>query len=323
MTDIKADHIVRASTDTIHWGFFDGALPPVCTIQSGQTVTIDTISGGPDNMPTSGALGILPEHPGIIAALTPKLGLHILTGPVAVESAEPGDMLEVRIEKIELRQNWGFNLNKPLYGTLPEDFPIGRIVHLPLDRERMVSTMPWGAEIPLAPFFGVMGVAPPPSYGAISTIEPREHGGNIDNKELVAGTKMYFPVWQKGALFSVGDGHAVQGDGEVNLTAIETALTGTFTLILHKGNGLRFPRAETDTHFIAMGMDADLDDAAKQALRQMIAWIGELAGLSAEDAYMLCSLACDLRVTQLVDGNKGIHAMLAKSLLPNHKPYPS
>jgi acetamidase/formamidase len=186
----------------------------------------------------------------------------------------------------------------------------------------MIATMPWGTEIPLAPFFDVMGVAPPP-YGAISTVEPREHGGNIDNKELVAGTTIYFPVWQKGALFSAGDGHAVQGDGEVNLTAIEKALTGTFTLILHKGNGLRFPRGETDTHFIAMGMNADLDDAAKQALREMIAWIGELSGLSAEDAYMLCSLACDLRVTQLVDGNKGIHAMLSKSLLPNHKPNPA
>jgi acetamidase/formamidase len=186
----------------------------------------------------------------------------------------------------------------------------------------MIATMPWGTEIPLAPFFDVMGVAPPP-YGAISTVEPREHGGNIDNKELVAGTTIYFPVWQKGALFSAGDGHAVQGDGEVNLTAIEKALTGTFTLILHKGNGLHFPRGETDTHFIAMGMNADLDDAAKQALREMIAWTGELSGLSAEDAYMLCSLACDLRFTQSVDGNKGIHAMLSKSLLPNHKPYPA
>jgi acetamidase/formamidase len=167
-----------------------------------------------------------------------------------------------------------------------------------------------------------MGVAPPPVYGPISTIEPREHGGNIDNKELVSGTTLFLPVWAKGALFSAGDGHAAQGDGEVNLTAIETALSGTFRLILHKGNGLTFPRAATDTHFIAMGLNADLDDAATQALRQMIRWIGELSGLSAEDAYMLCSLACDLRVTQLVDGNKGVHAMLAKSLLPNHKPYP-
>jgi acetamidase/formamidase len=323
MSDIKASHVIPASAETIHWGFFDSALPPVCTIKSGETVTINSISGGPDQLPTSASFDILPEHRGIIATLKPKLGLHILTGPVAVEGAEPGDMLEVRIEKIELRQNWGYNLNKPLFGTLPEDFPVGRIVHIPLDRKRMIATMPWGTEIPLAPFFGVMGVAPPPNYGAISTVEPREHGGNIDNKELVAGTTIYFPVWQNGALFSAGDGHAAQGDGEVNLTAIETALSGTFTLILHKGNGLRFPRAETDTHFIAMGMDADLDDAAKQALREMIAWIGELSGLSAADAYMLCSLACDLRVTQLVDGNKGIHAMLAKSLLPNHKPYPS
>ena len=316
-----AHHVVPAAPETIHWGFFDAALAPVCTVKSGDSVTIHTISGGPDHLP-SGSFAILPEHPKVLAALKPKLGLHILTGPVAVEGAEPGDMLEVRIERIELRQDWGWNLMKPLYGALPEDFPFERLVHIPLDSDRMTAKLPWGTELPLAPFFGVMGVAPPPVYGPISTIEPREHGGNIDNKELVSGTTLFLPVWAKGALFSAGDGHAAQGDGEVNLTAIETALSGTFRLILHKGNGLTFPRAATDTHFIAMGLNADLDDAATQARRQMIRWIGELSGLSAEDAYMLCSLACDLRVTQLVDGNKGVHAMLAKSLLPNHKPYP-
>jgi acetamidase/formamidase len=127
-------------------GFFDAALPPVCTIKSGETVTINTISGGPDQFPSSSSFDILPENPGIIATLKPKPGLHILTGPVAVEGAEPGDMLEVRIDKIDLRQNWGYNLNKPLYGTLSEDFPVGRIVHIPLDRKRMIATMPWGTE---------------------------------------------------------------------------------------------------------------------------------------------------------------------------------
>jgi acetamidase/formamidase len=321
MSDTAAPHSLPVSPETLHWGFFDAALKPALTIRSGETVTIDTISGGPevlDGCPHD----ILPEHRPTLAALQPKLGLHILTGPVAVEGAEPGDMLEVRIESITLRQDWGWNTMRPLLGTLPEDFPYSRLVYLPLDRERGVSQMPWGTEVPLAPFFGVMGVAPPPAYGAISTVEPREHAGNIDNKELVAGTTLFLPVWAPGALFSVGDGHAVQGDGEVNLTAIETALTGTFRLVLHKGAGLRFPRAMTATHFIAMGMDLDLDDAAKQALREMIKWIGELSGLPPDDAYMLCSLACDLRVTQLVDGTKGIHAMLPRALLPGHKPYP-
>jgi acetamidase/formamidase len=246
-------------------------------------------------------LTVLPEHRAVLEHIQPKLGPHILTGPVAVEGAEPG---------------------KPLFGTLPEDFPFERLVHLPLDRGRGMATMPWGTELPLAPFFGVMGVAPPSAWGAISTIEPRQHGGNMDNKELVEGTALFLPVWAEGGLFSVGDGHAVQGDGEVNLTAIEASLKGAFTLILHKKAGLAFPRAATPTHYIAMGMDPDLDDAAKQALREMIKWMGELAGLSPEDAYMFCSLACDLRVTQLVDGNKGVHAMLAKSLLPGARPYP-
>ena len=315
------DHALPASAETIHWGYFDAAMPPVRTVKSGETITIDTISGGPDELPGA-PFELLPEHRGILSALRPKLGLHILTGPVAVEGAEPGDILEVRIEAIELRQDWGWNLMKPLYGTLPEDFPFSRLVHIGFDRAAMTATMPWGTRLPLAPFFGVMGVAPPPAYASISTVEPREHGGNIDNKELVAGTTLFLPVWAPGALFSVGDGHAAQGDGEVNLTAIETALRGTFRLILHKGAGLAFPRAMTGTHFIAMGFDADLDDAAKQALREMIRWIGELSGLRPEDAYMLCSLACDLRVTQLVDGNKGVHAMLARALLPDHKPYP-
>ncbi len=318
---VPAHHDVQATPESIHWGFFDAALTPVCTVRSGDRVTIATVSGGPDVL-ASTPYPILPEHPGILRALTPKLGMHILTGPVAVEGAAPGDMLEVQVERIELRQDWGWNLMRPLMGTLPEDFPFSRLVHLPLDREAMTATMPWGTKVPLAPFFGVMGVAPPPAYGAISTVEPREHGGNIDNKELVAGTSLFLPVWAPGALFSAGDGHAVQGDGEVNLTAIETALTGTFRLVLHKNAGLAFPRIMTTTHFIAMGMDADLDDAAKQALREMIAWIGELSGLAPEDAYMLCSLACDLRVTQLVDGNKGIHAVLARALLPGAKPYP-
>ena len=146
---------------------------------------------------------------------------------------------------------------------------------------------------------------------------PREFGGNMDNKELVAGTTLYLPVWTEGALFSAGDGHAVQGDGEVCLTAIEASLSGTFELVVRKDLSLKFPRAESPTHYITMGMNEDLDDAAKQALREMIALVGEVAGLSPEDAYTLCSLAADLRVTQLVDGNKGIHAMLDKAVLPS------
>ena len=150
-------------------------------------------------------------------------------------------MLEVRILDVQLRQDWGYNLIRPLWGTLPEDFPEPRLIHIALDAARSVGRLPWGTELPLAPFFGVMGVAPPPAWGRISTTQPRAHGGNLDNKELVAGATLYLPVWAEGALFSAGDGHGVQGDGEVCVTAIETALEGVFEFHLRRDFSLRFP----------------------------------------------------------------------------------
>ena len=305
-------HTVPAGPETCHWGFFDAGLKPLLTVASGDTVTLSSVSGGPDVLPEEGRFEILPDHLAIQRALQPKLGAHILTGPIAVEDAAPGDVLQIDILAIEPRQNWGYTRVRPLAGTLPEDFPIRRLWHSAIDRQRERATLPWGAEIELAPFFGVMGVAPPPVYGAVSSIQPREFGGNMDLKELVAGTTLYLPVWAPGGLFSAGDGHGVQGDGEVCVTALETALSGTFRLVLRKDLHFTLPRAETPSHWITMGFDEDLDDAAKAALRQMIDLIGERLGLGREDAYMFASLAVDLRVTQLVDGNKGIHAMLAK-----------
>ncbi|HEX9534477.1 MAG TPA: acetamidase/formamidase family protein, partial [Stellaceae bacterium] len=205
-------HELRASPETCHWGFFDAGLKPVLTIASGDTVTVDCVSGGPDVLPQDGKFEILPDHLAIQRALEPRLGAHILTGPIAVEGAEPGDVLEIQILSIDPRQNWGYTRIRPLSGTLPEDFPIRRIWHTAIDRQRGIATVPWGAEIELAPFFGVMGVAPPPVYGAVTSIVPREFGGNMDLKELVAGTTLYLPVWASGALFSAGDGHGVQGD---------------------------------------------------------------------------------------------------------------
>ena len=237
---------------------------------------------------------------------------------MAVEGAAPGDTLEVRIERIDPAADWGYNAVRPLVGTPPEDFPETRVLHIPVDRLARSCRLPWGTVLPLSPFFGVMGVAPPPVYGRISTAPPREHGGNLDNKELVAGTKLFLPVHAPGALFSAGDGHGVQGDGEVCITALEMCLDGAFTLILHKA-GTReawgFPRAETPGHFISMGLDEDLDQAMKQALREMIGFITARTNLSALDAYQFCSLACDFRVTQTVNGIKGVHGMMAKALL--------
>ena len=242
-------------------------------------------------------------------------GPHFMTGPVFINGAEPGDVLEVRILTAEIRSDWGWNLFLPKRGTLPEDFPQARRLHIRLDAERQVAMMPWGLILPLRPFFGVIGVAPPREWGSITSVIPRAHGGNMDNKELLPGSKLFLPVWTSGGLLSVGDGHAVQGDGEVCLTAIEACMRGRFEVIFRKSLKLDFPRAETPTHFITMGTDPDLDEAAKAALRNMIMLITERSGLSREDAYTLCSIAADLRVTQLVNDHKGIHVMLPKSVL--------
>jgi acetamidase/formamidase len=308
-------HELRATPETVHWGWFDAALPPALTVDPGDLVTIRTVSGAAHENPPPGPLAVMPEHAAIQAAVRPELGPHILTGPIAVRGAMPGDTLEVRVKGLTLPQPWGWNIQKPLLGSLPEDFPSYRIVHIPLDLARSVAVLAFGIELPLAPFMGVIGVAPPPAYGRISSVEPREHGGNLDLKELGVGSTLLLPVHAPGALLSVGDGHAVQGDGEVNLTAIETALDGTFELILHQGTGQSWPRAETATHLITLGMDPDLDDAAKRALKEMIALLAG-RGLGREDAYMLCSLIADLRVTQLVDGNKGVHCMIEKRFAP-------
>jgi acetamidase/formamidase len=311
---MSAHHVLNSSPETCHWGYFDAALKPVLTVESGDRVTVHTLSGGPGELPSSG-FEVLPEHRLVHQKVQQKFGPHILTGPIAIAGAKPGDVLEVAIEAIELRQDWGWNLMAPLRGSLPEDFPRRRVLHFPISRNARTARLPWGGEIPLHPFFGIVAVAPKPAYGTVSSVEPREFGGNIDCKEFTAGTSILLPVWTEGALFSTGDGHAVQGDGEVNLTALETALSGTFHFVLHKNRGLRVPRALTPTHYITMGMDPDLDDAAKQALRDMIRLLGEIAGLSPDDAYAFCSLACDLHVTQLVDGNKGVHAMMARALI--------
>ena len=310
-----ATHHVPATPSTIHWGTF-GGHDPVLTVRSGDSVTLECVSGAPDVMPPAGSgLRVPPALAAIHAGNPPRLGPHILTGPVAVTGAEPGDTLEVRIEQIELGADWGFCGHRPLAGTLPEDFPHRYLSHIPVDRAAWTCSPPWGGTLPMAPFFGVMGVAPPPHYGTLSTKEPREHGGNLDNKELGAGATLFLPVWVPGALFSAGDGHGLQGDGEVCINALEMCLTGTFTLVLHKGAGLRHPRGETATHWISMGMNEDLDLAMKQALREMIAFITARSNLTADQAYQFCSLAVDFRVTQTVNGEKGVHGILRKGLL--------
>ena len=284
-------HTLLAGPDTVHWGFFDASLAPVLTIDSGDTVTVTTISGSPDLLPQPGTdLEILPEYAQVYAKHVHRHGPHIMTGPIYVAGAEPGDTLEVRIKDIQLRQNWGYNLIRPLSGTVPEDFgDTWRAIQIPIDIARKVARPQWGGELPLSPFFGNTGTAPPAAWGRCTSVIPRAFGGNMDNKEFVAGSALFLPVFNRGALFSAGDGHAVQGDGEVCVTAVETALQGTFELTVRKDVRLTLPRAETPTHLITMAFDASLDHAAKQAVREMLKLLAELTQLSREDAYSLMS----------------------------------
>jgi acetamidase/formamidase len=217
-------------------------------------------------------------------------GPHILIGP----------NIEVRILEVKLQQDWGYNIIRPLAGTLQDEFHETRLMHIPLDEKRNVARLPWGLELPLAPFFGIMGAAPPKRWGRITSIVPGAHGGNLDNKELAAGARLFLPIFVEGGLFSCGDGHGAQGDGEVCITTIETALQRTFELIIRDDLAMTYPRAETPTHFVTMGMDPDLDQCATIALRDMIKLLGEMTNLTKEDAYTLCSVAADLRVTQTV-----------------------
>ncbi len=306
--------IIEAGPATCHWGYFDATLPPVANIKSGDEVTINTVSGGPQVLPDSNFY-VPPELLALHAEGPPAMPGHILTGPIAVEGAQMGDVLQVDILDVQLRQDWGYNMIRPLVGTLPLEFEETALTIIPLDAARGEATMPWGLKLPLAPFFGVMAVAPPAQWGRISTIEPRAHGGNLDNKELVAGTTLYLPVHTEGALFSCGDGHGAQGDGEVCVTAIETALQGRFRLTVRRDMDVTYPQAETPTHIITMGMHADLDQCVEIALRRMIEVVMARAGISRAQAYMLCSLAGDLRITQTVNREKGVHMMMAKNLI--------
>lgn len=314
-------HHLEATPETVVWGRFSARIEPVLTIRSGDSVVVETYSGIAELYPAQGSgMTVSPKLRTINEAGLPFRWGHLLTGPIAIEGAMPGDVLEVRIEAIEPLADWGFNAVEPFDGTLPQDFimPERVLSHIGIDRASRTARLPWGTPLPLDPFFGVMGVAPPPEYGEISSREPRKHGGNLDNRRLVAGTTVFFPVWAQGALFTCGDGHGLQGDGEVCVTALETALEGRFTFVLHKAGTIAertLPRAESPSHLISMGFDADLDEALRIAVREMISMICERSTLGRTEAYQLCSLAADFAVTQSVNGEKGIHGHLPKSAL--------
>ncbi len=307
-------HTIPATPENMVLGYLDATSPPVLEIESGDTVTLSSFpAGGMESLPE---LSRVPaDYLAALKALPAGPGPHFITGPVHVRGAMPGDTLQVDILDAKPTMDWGFVAILPLLGTLPDEFTDYETIHPVIDRDRNVCILPWGTEIPLDPFFGIIGVAPPKAWGRCGSPVPRAFGGNMDNKELKPGATLYLPVFNEGALFMAGDGHAVQGDGEVCITALETGLTGTFRLTVRKDIKIDFPFAENATHLMSIGLDEDLDDAAKQAVREMVKHVCLRTNLSRNQAYMLCSLIADLRITQTVDGNKGVHMMLAKNML--------
>jgi acetamidase/formamidase len=311
-------HELKLLPQNIHWGYYDAAVKPVLRIASGDTVRIETMIAR--GIPRLKAAGLpdaeIPESlKAVESAVTERgPGAHPMTGPIWVEGAEPGDVLEVKMLAFEFLHPYGVSGFMPGGGTLPDDFPYARFKLVRFDTRAGTADFGSGITLKLAPFFGSVGVAPSPLVGRVSSNPPGPHTGNLDNKELVAGSTLYLPVHVPGALLSIGDGHAMQGDGEVSLTALETSLRGTVQVTVRKGRHLNWPRAETPTHYITMGLNTDLDEAAEMAVREMVQFLVEEKKMNRDEAYILCSLAVDLHVTQLVDGTKGVHAMVAKSI---------
>ena len=309
-------HRLEASPTTVAYGHYWAETKPALTIDSGDIIDVDTmLTNTPDRLEKSGvpARDIQASLRAIVEQVKDRgPGGHILTGPVYVESADSGDVLEVKVLSIDLKIPYGYNgCSGFLRELCDREKPTTKIFRL--DSKKMTAEFAPGIVVPLKPFFGSMGVAPPLSLGRVSSNPPSIHAGNLDNKELVAGTTLYIPIHVKGALFEVGDGHAAQGDGEVDQTAIETSLRGRLQLTVRKDMKLEWPRGETPSHWITMGMDTSLVKSTQIAVREMVKLIQEKKQLSQTEAYQLASIAADLKITQLVDGNVGVHMMISKS----------
>jgi acetamidase/formamidase len=308
---------LKATPGTVHRGFFDASLKPVLKIDSGSVIRLETSTGNPRYFEKLGVpkekipRELYAEYEGVD---NDGRGDHTLTGPIFVNGAEPGDMIEVRIRSVDVRLPIGAQSFTPNRGLLPEDFPYAKDKVLFIDLAKKTIDYGNGVIVPARPFWGVMGVAPPEGMGRVPSGAPNVFGGNMDNRDLGAGASVYFPVHVPGALLSIGDGHAAQGEGEVSLSAVETSLKGEIQVVLHKNASIKWPRAETATHYITMGLHPDLNEAAKMATREMLDFVVATKGLKRDEAYLLLSGAMDLIVTQVVDGTKGIHAMLPKSI---------
>jgi acetamidase/formamidase len=316
-----AEHTLMPSPQTVHIGYFLSTVKPVLTIDSGDIVTLESAATiVPSVIDESGVVPAtsVPQYQRDIFGQVKDRGPgpHILTGPIEIKGAMPGDVLEVRILDIQLALDWGFNRQRAYTGVLPDEFTALWTRIIPINRQTKTAEVAKGVVVPVdKPFFGTMGLAPDASMGRISSGPPGVHTGNIDNKDIIAGTTLFMPVHTAGALFSAGDAHAAQGHGEVDLTAIETGLRGKFQFIVRKDMKLVWPRAETPTHWIVMGLHPDLNEGMKIVVRETIDFITKrFPHLTREEAYMIASVAVDYHVTQVVDGTKGIHGMIPKSI---------
>jgi acetamidase/formamidase len=317
-------HVVPSSRDTVRLGVLDATLPNIVEVDSGDIIAYP-------NTWTHFLNGIQPGVP--IQQLAtwrlqnPGKGPHSIIGPVGVRGAKPGDVLEVRFLKLTTLP-WGVNFNNPgslKTGAMPDEFPEGQVKYVALDRAHKVAKFSPQITVPMGPFQGTFGIAPPEdreivgrlSAGVYSSVPPGPHGGNLDLRELTEGSTLYIPVWRDGAKIYTGDSHALQGDGEVNLTALETAMQNVrVQVILHEQPkpGWEWPFAETPTHWIAIGTHRDLAQAFKLALNNAIDFLSRKAALSRLDAYSLASIALSFRITQVVDVNQGVHAMIPKNI---------
>jgi acetamidase/formamidase len=329
------DATLRSTPENVVWGYFAADIAPALRIKSGQTVRIDTVSHSGVNTaedPVSyfGRAGIAPDQ--VLKDAVdihnkvprPKGGsAHILTGPIYVDGSAPGDMLEVRILALEHRVPYGVNNSNRGTGVLPDLLagPAAKVIRF--DLARSVALFAPGIEIPLVPFMGIMAVAPPRDTWLISSRPPGRYGGNMDFNKLTVGATLFLPVFHNGAQFFTGDSHAVQGDGEVNGTAIEASLTATLQFIVHKGEGasMKWPRAEDATHYYTMGMDVDLDTAMREAVRETVVYLQERRGLSQADAYSLSSIAVDFRVAEAVDAVQMIYGAIPKKIFSTNPDY--
>ena len=313
-------HTVESTKETVRLGVFDETLPPILTVESGDIISYpNTWSHFMNEMQPGVPVDTLAQ----LRKDNPGKGPHSIIGPVAVKDAQPGDVLEIRYQRLQPFA-WGAVFHNPAAlgtGLLPDDFPQGQVRYLDLDLKNKRGKFAPDINVPLKPFQGTLGLAPPDGYfpplspGVTSSVPPGPHGGNLDLSELSEGSVLYLPVWKPGALIFTGDSHAVQGDGEICLTALETRMQELrIQVVLHKQKDFKWPVAETDTHWIVFGLDKDLNKAMALAAQNAIGFLSSRAKLTPADAYALSSIAASFRVTQVVDIVRGVHAMIPKAL---------